>query len=405
MRRAPARWPRHVGAADRCGDFCRAERRAGDSDRQLRRARFGQLAEHPSGLVSQRGELLAERYYHSDAAEYVELQSATKSVISTLVGIALTKGDLKSLDQTVGELLPQHRSAMSESSARTTVRQLLTMTAGWTTEYDPEPAKPQLVRRVLKAGPDGDPGTFAYAGIGPHLLSAVVAQATGISTLAYARRELFDPLGINTQPAFEGPIADADKSDVVTMNSFRWLRDPDGVHAGPFGLALTARDMIKIGELWLNRGVWQGRRILDADYIAQATTNQVPELDGKIRGYGYLWWITPLATHSSYSASGMYGQLITVVPDLRAVIVISSRASDTPPSIEDHLAMMDAAIVPGLPLGPDRVRSVSEKVPVQKVPTPLIARRSACEAYQINRFLTDPVKTAYDDDQGPEAAA
>ena len=298
-------------------------------------------------LVSQRGQLLAERYYHSDAAEYVELQSATKSVISTLVGIALTKGDLKSLDQTVGELLPQHRSAMSESSARTTVRQL-TMTAGWTTGYDPEPAKPQLVRRVLKAGPDGDPGTFAYAGIGPHLLSAVLAQATGISTLAYARRELFDPRGINTQPAFEGPIADADKPDVVTMNSFRWLRDPDGVHAGPFGLALTARDMIKIGELWLNRGVWHGRRILDADYIAQATTNQVPELDGKIRGYGYLCWITPLAIHSSYSASGMYGQLITVVPELRAVIVISSRASDTPPSIEDHLAMMDAAIVPGL---------------------------------------------------------
>ena len=122
-------------------------------------------------LVSQRGELLADRYYHSDAAEYVELQSATKSVISTLVGIALTKGDLKSLDQTVRELLPQHRSAMSESAARTTVRQLLTMTAGWTTEYDPEPAKPQLVRRVLKAGPDGDPGTFAYAGIGPHLRS------------------------------------------------------------------------------------------------------------------------------------------------------------------------------------------------------------------------------------------
>jgi len=78
------------------------------------------------------------------------------------------------------------------------------------------------------------------------------------------------------------------------MNSFRWLRVPDGVHAGPFGLALTARDMIKIGELWLNRGVWHGRRILDADYIAEATTNQVPELDGKIRGYGYLWWITPL---------------------------------------------------------------------------------------------------------------
>jgi CubicO group peptidase (beta-lactamase class C family) len=76
----------------------------------------------------------------------------------------------------------------------------------------------------------------------------------------------------------------------------------------------------------------------------------VPELDGKIRGYGYLWWYTPPATHgfSLRSAPGMYGQLITVVPDLEAVIVISSRASDTPPDIEDHLAMMDAAIVPGL---------------------------------------------------------
>ena len=160
---------------------------------------------------------------------------------------------------------------------------------------------------------------------------------------AYACRKPID-----SRPAFEGPIADVDKPDVVNKNSFRWLRDPDGMHAGPFGMALTGRDMIKIGELWLNGGVWHGRRILDADYITQASTNQVPELKGKNRGYGFLWWVTPLATHDAYSASGRYGQLITVVPDLRAVIVISSRASEAPPSIEDHLAMMDAAIVPGL---------------------------------------------------------
>jgi CubicO group peptidase (beta-lactamase class C family) len=299
-------------------------------------------------VVSQRGELLAERYYHSDAAAYAEIHSATKSVISTLVGIALTTGDLKSLDQTLGELLPQHRSVMSKSSARTTIRQLLTMTGGWTAFYDADTAKPQLVRRLLMAGPEGDPGTFVYSNVGPHLLSAVLAQATGLSTLAYARRELFDPLGINSQPAFEGPMAQRDNPEVVSTNSFRWLRDPDGLHAGPYGLALTARDMVKIGELWLNGGVWHGRRILDANYITQASTNQVPELEGKIRDYGYLWWITPLVTHGAYSAQGRYGQLITVVPDLRAVIVISSRALETAPSIEDHLAMMDAAIVPGL---------------------------------------------------------
>jgi CubicO group peptidase (beta-lactamase class C family) len=209
------------------------------------------------------------------------------------------------------------------------------MTAGWTTEYDPEPTRPKLVRRILMAGPDGDLGTFVYSNIGPHLLSAVLAQATRMSTLAYARRELFDPLGINSQPAFEGPIAQRDSPEVVSKNSFRWLHDPDGVHGGSYGLALTARDMIKIGELWLNGGVWHGRRILDADYITQAATNQVPELAGKIRGYGYLWWVTPLATHRAYSARGRYGQLITVVPDLQAVIVISSRTLDDPPSIED----------------------------------------------------------------------
>ena len=299
-------------------------------------------------LVSQRGELLAERYYHSDAAAYAEIHSATKSVISTLVGIALTKGDLKSLDQTLGELLPQHRPAMSKSSARTTVQQLLTMTGGWTAFYDADTARPKLVRRVLIAGPEVDPGRFVYSNVGPHLLSAVLAEATGMSTLAYARRELFDPLGINSEPAFEGPIAQRDNPDVVSTKSFRWLRDPDGLHAGSYGLALRGRDMVKIGELWLNGGVWHGRRILDADYIARASTNRVSELEGNIRGYGYLWWVTPLATHDAYSAQGRYGQLITVVPNLRAVIVMSSRLLDTAPSIEEHLAMMDAAILPGL---------------------------------------------------------
>ena len=299
-------------------------------------------------LVSQRGELLAERYYHSDAAAYAEIHSATKSVISTLVGIALAKGDLTSLDQTLGELLPQYRSAMSKSSARTTVQQLLSMTGGWTAFYDADTARPKLVRRVLMAGPEVDPGRFVYSNVGPHLLSAVLAQATGMSTLAYARRELFEPLGINSQPAFEGPIAQRDNPVVVTTNSFRWLRDPDGLHGGSYGLALTGRDMLKIGELWLNGGVWHGRRILAADYIAQASTNRVPELEGKIRGYGYLWWVTPLTAHDAYSAQGRYGQLITVVPDLRAVIVISSRLLDTATSIEDHIALMDAAIVPQL---------------------------------------------------------
>ena len=82
--------------------------------------------------------------------------------------------------------------------------------------------------------------------------------------------------------------------------------------------------------------------------ITQASTNQIPELEGKIRGYGYLWWVSPPATHDAYSASGRYVQLITVVPDLGAVIVSPPAHWIPRPSIEEHLKMMDAAIVPGL---------------------------------------------------------
>ena len=85
------------------------------------------------------------------------------------------------------------------------------------------------------AGPEVEPGTFVYSNVAPHLLSAVLAQAAGISTLAYARRELFDPLRISSQPAFQGPMAQRDNPDVVSTNSFRWLRDRTVLRANRLG--------------------------------------------------------------------------------------------------------------------------------------------------------------------------
>lgn len=299
-------------------------------------------------LVSRRGQLLVERYYRSNAAEYVELQSVTKSVLSTLIGIALTRGDLKSLDQNLGQLLPQHRATMAPASARVTLRQLMTMTSGWTDQVDPEPTRPKLVERILRQGPDGPVGTFTYANTPVQLLSAVLVEATGESVLDYARRELFDPLDILSRPAYEGQAADADKPTVINTNRFRWLRDPDGIHAGPFGLALTASDMVKIGELWLDHGEWHGKRLLAADYITDASRNVVPELAQAQSGYGHLWWDTPLATHDAFSAQGQYGQLITVIPDLDTVVVVSSRASETPLTPDDLWRLIDTVVVPRL---------------------------------------------------------
>ena len=104
--------------------------------------------------------------------------------------------------------------------------------------------------------------------------------------------------------------------------------------------------MIKVGQLWLDGGVWNGRRLLAAEYVTAGSTNQVPELAQAAEGYGYLWWDTPLATHRAFSAVGQYGQLIAVIPDLQTVVVVSARASSSSPTPEDLRALIDTAVVP-----------------------------------------------------------
>ena len=318
------------------------------------RADLVNLAAIRAVLVSRRGELVAERYYGSEAGDYQDVWSVTKSVTSTLVGIALQKGQLRSVDQTVSELLPQFRTTMAPASGRVTLRQLLTMTSGWTGDWDPEPTRKKLVERILAHGPSAETGVFEYQDAGIQVIAAVLVRATGKSLLEYAREELFAPLGISSTPAAEPALADAGKPAVTELNRFRWLRDPDGIHGGPYGLALTARDLVKLGELWLNEGEWQGRRLLDAGFVADATHNQVRELDPSRYGYGYLWWDTPLPVHPAYMAQGLYGQMVMVVPDLESVVVVLSQGSGSPDDFDgvrvfdDLRAMVDSVVLPNL---------------------------------------------------------
>jgi CubicO group peptidase (beta-lactamase class C family) len=132
-------------------------------------------------LVSHRGRLVAERYYDSDVDDHAEVRSVTKSVMATLFGAALREGRLPSIDATLGELLPKHRSIMDARTERITVRQLLTRTAGYTEKQvdDTVPDRP-TVPQLLKPGPQNSPGAgFEYQDGGPHLLSAVIATVTG----------------------------------------------------------------------------------------------------------------------------------------------------------------------------------------------------------------------------------
>jgi CubicO group peptidase (beta-lactamase class C family) len=295
-------------------------------------------------LVVRHGYLVYERYWHGfDASDGQNSHSVTKSVTSALVGIALGEGHLQSLDQTVGELLATHLPPKADPRLRrVTIQQLLTMTSGLASDARPGGRDELLwnrmlgsrdwVRHILGRRLETTPGTsFAYSSAGSQLLSAMVADATGQSTLAYARAKLFGPLGIATEnvlvqavrrwPPTPAELAAYEQVPVA------WPTDPQGYHLGFAWLKLPARDLAKFGYLYLNGGRWDRTQVVRADYV-RASVQPHSKLPSSRPGdgYGYQWWTTSVDAHRSFVAVGSGGQFIQVIPELDLVVVITSDA-------------------------------------------------------------------------------
>lgn len=255
-------------------------------------------------LVVVDGVTVLEQYYACSAADTHDLQAVRNAVLSTLIGIAVGEGRLR-LDDTLAELLPHYRSSMSRPTSRATLRQLLSMTAGFPARLrglDSELPYSRPWVRDLVASTDARPGArFLYSDESAHLVAAVLEQAAAESLLEYARSRLFDPLDISVETA--GPVA------------------PQG--AGHDWLRLRPADLAKLGRLYLDGGRWEGAQLLPADWVAEATVNQsdVPVWAAHGVGYGYLWWVRSAQEHRAYAALGYGGQILEVVPDLRLVVV------------------------------------------------------------------------------------
>jgi CubicO group peptidase (beta-lactamase class C family) len=276
-------------------------------------------------LVLVDGRPVLERYRGGLPQDSYDTFSVAKSIVSTLVGIAIEEGKLRGVDVTLGEALSQYRSVMRPEVARTTLRQLLTMTAGL--REDPPSGEPlagtlhgDWVSDILQHGFDHATGTWAYSSIGSHLLAAVLVRATGMPVLEYARARLFDPLGITTRPAAQprldgGPAAER----AYDAARFAWPIDPQRINTGHAHIKLTATDLAAFGLLMLNKGVWKGRQLLPESWVTEATRAHVDAYGGN--RYGYQWWIPDAGDHPAFAAVGFGAQLVEVVPDLRLVVV------------------------------------------------------------------------------------
>jgi CubicO group peptidase (beta-lactamase class C family) len=313
-----------------------------------------------SVLVVRHGYLVVERYRQGvKASDGHDVRSVTKSFISALVGIALRDRQLQGLDQTVEELLADHLPAAADPRLRqATVEQLLTMTSGLAGDDSSLGGdddiliemlnSPDWVRHILGRRPDRAPGEdAAYSSATSHLLSAIMADATGQSTLAFAKARLFGPLGITADNALEQtvnhwPPTEAE-DEAYERAPVAWPRDPQGYHYGGGGLRLPARELAKFGYLYLNGGRWDGTQVVPADYVAASTRPQSEP--GGPGDYGYQWWVTNETGHDGFRALGYGGQLIQVIPDLDLVVVVTS---DVNQESHDPSKLVRAVILPAV---------------------------------------------------------
>ncbi len=328
------------------GTLAEAGLDAGRIGTAVEKIRCGKFNEVHSMLICKDGMLVLEEYfqgykYQWDAPEYRgefiqwdrdmvhPIMSCTKSYTSACIGIAIDKGYIGSVHETIFDYLPDHQQYRNGGREHITIEHLLTMTSGlewdeWGTAhgtsandidrlyfecYD-DPIKCVLERQLVHT-----PGeVFNYCGGGTVILGEIVRQASGMDIDAFSRQYMFGPMGVE---------------------EISWYKSNNGVYATDGSMYITPRDMMKLGITFLDNGMWNGQRIFTREWVEKSTevygNNKgisIPIEDSGKNGYGYQWWVSELKHKGKkinmYRANGWGGQTIMVFPELNMVVVFTS---------------------------------------------------------------------------------
>jgi len=291
-----------------------------------------------SVLIIKNGKLVLEEYFPGKDHEkgYRDfspddihgLMSVTKSFTSTLIGIAIDKGMIKGTDEDLASLFPEYSEQLSGQKSKIKLKHLLSMTAGF--DWDEAtylyndyrnpywimlgPERDNIIKYILDRPMKNQPGsTFNYNGGLSLLLGKIVEKRSSLRLQDFANQYLFHPLEI-------------------TKYEWGYWDKAGTVPRADGGLFLRPRDMAKLGYLFMNKGNWNGRQIISAQWIKEATRKQIDLYPMMLTGYGYQWWIYRFGIFDkeAYAADGWGGQRIFVFPALDLVVAFTAGNYSTP---------------------------------------------------------------------------
>jgi CubicO group peptidase (beta-lactamase class C family) len=288
--------------------------------------------------IIRHGYLIWEDYPNPQytATDTHRLYSVTKSFTSCLIGIAIDKGHIQNVNQTMISFFPDRTiNNLDERKQKITVENLLMMRSGmrWDESTYPFTDPRNDIYHILHGDGlqwcldlevTGEPGvTWHYNTGASHILSGIVTATTGTSTLHFAEENLFKPLGITR---------------------YAWSEDGAGTTIGGFDLQLSPRDMAKFGYLYLHGGKWDGKQVVSEAWVKKSTTTLTKPYASL--GYGYQWWTTP--SLNMYACRGLYNQMIYVLPDQDLVVAITGdmKSGGTDSYITSYVLTSIEAYVP-----------------------------------------------------------
>lgn len=268
-------------------------------------------------MILRHGNVIAEGWWQPYSPELKHtMYSVSKSFTATAIGFAVQEGMLTVEDKVADVFQGLLPATVGTNLSNLRIKDLLTMSVGHEKEYTGEVVRSDdWVKTFLGMPIAYTPGTkFLYNTAATYMLSAIIEKITGDGLMDYLTSRLFEPLGIQ---------------------GVDWELDPNGMATGGYGLRLKTEDMAKFGQLFLQKGKWGGRRILNEAWVEEASTSKIlqdptaePEAvqaSDWLQGYAYQMW---RSRHDSYRADGAFGQYILVLPEVEAVIAITSETSN-----------------------------------------------------------------------------